>query len=227
MPRRRGRRTPISVGEARTGSRGYSGRSPNSREGLPAQQGLVAPSPSVTTFGAANPGTAQEALIVLGIEARHELLAELAEELSSLAFSDPDAREMARALLDAHAFEGEEDVLFTTPDRAELDKRLARLRQMLRPGDERFLAPETSPALLEQAVRQAISLHDLGRALRGQLRDAERALAAEQSEVSLASLQSLREACNVVQHASQEDEGQDSVTALDNVIARTADIRRR
>jgi DNA primase len=222
MPRRRGRRA-----EARAGSRGYSGRSPNSREGLAPRQNLVPPGPGVTTFGAANPGTAQEALIVLAIDARHELLAELAEELSSLAFSNPDAREMARALLDAHAFEGEEDVLFTTPDSVELDKRRARLRQMLRPGDERFLARETSPALLEEAVRQAIGLHDLARALRGQLRDAERALAAEQSEVSLASLQSLREACNVVHHASQEDEGQDSVTALDNIIARTADIRRR
>jgi DNA primase len=226
-PRRRGRRMPMSVDQARTGSRGHSGPSQKWREGLAPRQGLAPPGPGVTTFGAANPGTAQEALIVLGIDARHELLAELAEELSSLAFSNPDAREMARALLDAYAFEGEEDVLFTTPDSVELDKRRARLRQMLRPGDERFLTPEASPALLEEAVRQAIGLHDLARALRGQLRDAERALAAEQSEVSLASLQSLREACNVVHHASQEDEGQDSVTVLDNIIARTADIRRR
>jgi DNA primase len=225
-PRRPVRRLARPPDRSRGGSRGGQSR-PAWREGITPQQGSHPPGPGVTTFGSANSGAAQEALIVLGIEARRQLLVDLAEELSSLAFSDPDARALARALLDDHAFEGEGGVVPSNRDSDDLGKRRERLRRKLRPGDERFLGPETAPALLEEAIRQAIGLHDLARALRGELRDAERTLAAEQSDASLASLKSLREAYNALHHASREDDGQDSTTALENVMARTADIRRR
>jgi DNA primase len=226
-PRRPARRFQSPADRPRGGSRDQAAARPAWRHGLVPQGGSLPPSPRVTTFGSANPGAAQEALIVLGIEARRELLVEFAEELSSLALSDPDARELARALLDEHAFEGAGDGVPQRPFSGDIDKRRERLRHKLRPGDERFLAPDTATALLEEAIRQAIGLHDLTRALRGELRDAERALAAEQSDVSLASLQSLREAYNVVHHASREEDSPNGPSTLDDVIARTADIRRR
>ena len=127
-----------------------------------------APSPLLArqpAFSGVNLGAAQEALIVLGLDARHDLLATLVEDLSSLAISDPDARALARALLDGHAFEGEEGTVLSGAD---LDALRQRLRRKLRPGDGRFLDTAADPEALEIELRQAIGLHDRSRALRSE-----------------------------------------------------------
>ncbi|SDR47010.1 DNA primase [Rhizobiales bacterium GAS113] len=192
-------------GRSSGGSGSWGG--PESRFRLP-----LAPSPmlaSASTYSGVGSGLAQEALIVLGLDARRDLLVELAEELASLAFSDPDARSLARCLLDDHAFEDEREGTAASPSVPEFEALRTRLRRKLRPGDGRFLQPHHVAAELEAELRQAISLHDLSRALRSELRDAEQALGAEATEANLAWLSDVHGRLALLQHlpASADTQG--------------------
>jgi DNA primase len=230
-------RWPQAGRSYRQGERGFSRerhRPSNDRRSWGGPEGRwqapLAPSPvlaSAPTFSGTSPGLAQEALIVLGLDARRDLLAELAEDLSSLAFSDPDALALARALLDDHAFEAERQGGGPASIATDLDARRARLRRKLRPGDGRFLAPHGVPAELEAELRQAIGLHDRSRALRSELRDAERALGAEATEASLAWLSDVHVRLAALQQmpASSDGEGGGGRT-LEQAIAE-APTRRR
>ena len=135
---------------------------------------------SAPTFSGTSPGVAQEALIVLALDARRDLLDGLTEELSSLAISDPEARELAKLLLHDHALENEPETVGMESRATRIDVLRARLRRKLRPRDDRFLVETCPTAELEAVLRQAIGLHDLSRAVRSELHDAERALAGEE-----------------------------------------------
>jgi DNA primase len=135
---------------------------------------------SAPTFSGTSPGAAQEALIVLALDARRDLLDGLTEELSSLAISDPEARELAKLLLHDHALENEPETVGMESRATRIDALRARLRRKLRPRDDRFLVETCPTAELEAVLRQVIGLHDLSRAVRSELHDAERALAGEE-----------------------------------------------
>ncbi|MBV8765155.1 MAG: DNA primase [Hyphomicrobiales bacterium] len=189
----------------------------------PRPQAPAVASPSLTsapTFSGTNPGAAQEALIVLALDARRDLLHELTEELSSLAIADPPARELAQLLLDEHAFENEADALGAHNRTTRIDALRQRLRRKLRPGDDRFLA-ETFPATeLEAVLRQAMGLHDLSRALRSQLRDAERALGgAEATEAEVAWLADIHSRVAALHQMPAASDSKENERSLDQVLA--------
>ncbi|MFI5015297.1 MAG: DNA primase [Hyphomicrobiales bacterium] len=211
---------PRGAGETRPWGGGPDGR----------WQAPLAPSPglaSAPTFSGVNPGVAQEALIVLALDARRDLLVELAEDLSSLAFSDPDARALARTLLDDHAFEDEREGGAPSSSASELEARRARLRLKLRPGDGRFLAPNCSAAELEAELRQAVGLHDRSRALRNELRDAERALGADSTEASLAWLSDVHARLAALQQMPASSDSQVAGRTLDQSIAESPALHKR
>jgi len=192
-------------------------------------QAPLTPSPVLAgapAFSGASQGVAQEALIVLGLDARRDLLAELAEDFSSLAFTDPDALALARLLLDDHAFEEEREAGAAqsgAPDAAMLRERL---RRKLRPGDGRFLVADSGAAELEAELRQAIGLHDRSRALRSEMRDAERALGAEATEANLAWLHDLHDRLAALQQMPASSDSQRVERTLEQAILE-APTRRR
>jgi DNA primase len=159
-------------------NRGTDRHFPRERQQAPAvaSPGLA----SAPTFSGTSPGAAQEALIVLALDARRDLLDGLTEELSSLAISDPEARELAKLLLHDHALENEPETVGMESRATRIDALRARLRRKLRPRDDRFLVETCPTAELEAVLRQVIGLHDLSRAVRSELHDAERALAGEE-----------------------------------------------
>ena len=229
------RRLPQARGYRQAGQSRYPGRPQGrfeARDGRPwgrpdAQpRAPFAPSPvlaSAPAFTGVNLGAAQEALIVLGLEARRDLLAGLAEDLSSLAFSDPDARSLARALLDGQAFEGEAGTAI--PAGAGIEALRERLRRKLRPGDGRFLDATAEPQALEAELRQAIGLHDRARALHSELRDAQRALGDEPSEASLAWLSDVHDRLSALQQMPASSESKVGERTLAQAIAE-APVRR-
>jgi DNA primase len=226
-PRRGSQRRPYGRGEG-----GLRGASPQAARGgrqwgrFEPQRAPLTPSPvlaSQPTFSGANLGAPQEALIVLGLEAHPDLLATLAEELPTLAFNDPDARALARALLDGHAFDGE---IGGAKSGAELEGLRERLRHKLRPGDGRFLDPAARPELLEAELRQVIAFHDQSRAWRSELRDAERALAADPSEANLAWLADLHDRRAALQQMPASSEAERTGRTLEQAIA-DAPVRKR
>lgn len=180
-----------------------------------ASPGLV----SAPTFSGASPGAAQEALIVLALEARRDLLDGLTEELSSLAIADPEARELAKLLLHDHAFENEPETVGPESRARRIDALRARLRRKLRPGDDRFLAETCPTPELEAALRQVIGLHDLSRALRSQLREAQGALAAEPTESNLAWLSDVVARLAALQQMPASSDMKGDERSLEQVLA--------
>ncbi|MBV9517466.1 MAG: DNA primase [Hyphomicrobiales bacterium] len=189
-------------------------------------QAPAVPSPglaSAPTFSGTTPGAAQEALIVLALEARRELLHELTEELSSLAFADPDARELVQLLLHAHAYveEREREPLTQVSDEeaVKIGRLRERLRRKLRPGDDRFFAKNCATSELEAALRQALGLRDRSRKLRSELRDAQGALAAEPTEANLAWLSDVHARLAALQQMPASSDEQGDERSLEQVLA--------
>jgi DNA primase len=185
-------------------------------------QAPAVPSPglaSAATFSGTHPGAAQEALIVLALDARRDLLHELTEDLSSLAFSDRDARELAHMLLHDHAFENEREGGAARNNAARIAELRATLTRKLRPGDDRFLVQTGAVSDIEAALRQAIGLHDLSRALRSELRDAERALAAEGTEANLAWLSDIHTRLAALQQMPASSDLHGDERSLEQVLA--------
>jgi DNA primase len=174
---------------------------------------------SAPTFSGTSPGVAQEALIVLALDARRDLLHELTEELSRLEFYEPQAKEFARLLLDDHAFENEPQADGTLARARKIETLRARLRRKLRPGDDRFLAETCPTAELEAALRQAIGLHDLSRALRSQLRDAQDALAADPTEANFARLSDVQARLAALQQMPASSDVKGDERSLEQVLA--------
>jgi DNA primase len=94
-----------------------------------------------------------------------------------------------------------------------------RLRRKLRPGDGRFRNADAEPEALEAELRQAIGLHDRSRALRSEMRDAERALGADPTEASLAWLSDVHDRLAALQQMPASSERQSVGRTLEQAIA--------
>ena len=75
---------------------------------------------------------------------------------------------------------------------------------LVRPGDRWVLDPHADPLRLEDALRQAITLHRRARTLHSELRAAERALAEEDNEANLAWLREVQNQLSSVEGAEAD-----------------------
>jgi DNA primase len=114
---------------------------------------------------------------------------------------------MIRSLLLDGAASGEPaDILVmqTRLQRAGLAQAAERLTSLVRPGDSWMLDPHADPLRLEDALRQAITLHRRSRTLHSELRAAERALAEEDNEANLAWLREVQNQLSSVEGAEAD-----------------------
>jgi DNA primase len=138
--------------------------------------------------------TPREAMILCTFLAHPELLHTHTETLADVEFEGRSAQALRRLLLDGAA-SGEPagaTVLEARLARAGLAETAERLRALVRPGDRWILDPHTDSVRLEDALRQAITLHRRARTLHSELRAAERALAEEDNEANLAWLREVQ-----------------------------------
>jgi len=89
-------------------------------------------------------------------------------------------------------------------ERAGLVQAADRLTALVRPGDRWMLDPHADPLRLEDALRQAITLHRRARTLHSELRAAERALAEEDNEANLAWLREVQNQLSSVEGAEAD-----------------------
>ena len=204
-----------------------NGYEPRPGGGAPFQRrprpGDPPPSPRITTkfnplyAGATNSGgtamfRGREAMIVSSLLVHPELLGIEAEDLSELALDDPDAQALRSLLLDQVADSGQPDaeVLESRLRRAGLEEAAVRLASHVRPGDRWALDPHTDPLRLEDALRQAVILHRKAGALNSELRSAERALVADETEANFAWLCDVKARMAVIAGAEADADPSDS-----------------
>ena len=114
---------------------------------------------------------------------------------------------MVRSLLLDGAASGEPaelTVMKARMERAGLTPVAERLTALVRPGDRWMLDPHADPLRLEDALRQAITLHRRARTLHSELRAAERALAEEDNEANLAWLREVQNQLSSVEGAEAD-----------------------
>jgi DNA primase len=174
-----------------------------------AQRGRVTVSPllarsSLFTGGPAE--TPREAMILGALLVHPELLISHAETLADIELLGRTAQNLRRFLLDSAASGEPSDgvVLQTRLERAGLKEPADRLISLVRPGDRWVLEPHADPLRLEDALRQAITLHRRARTLHSELRAAERALAEENNEANLAWLREVQHQLSSVEGAEAD-----------------------
>ena len=136
----------------------------------------------------------REAMIVAVLAAHPELLQDHAEALAALDLAGREARAVRDALL-ACASEGQAavpEVVGARLARAGMADAAERLSARVRPGDRWALDPHADPLRLQDALRQAVTLHRRARTLHSELQAAERALADGESEANLAWLRDVQ-----------------------------------
>ena len=139
-------------------------------------------------------GLFREAMIVAVLLAHPDLLQHHAEALAELDLVHREAHRLRQFLLDwAGGGEATDPLVMDTRlARARLDEAASHLAAIVRPGDRWLLAPNADPVRVEDALRQALTLHRRALALHSELRAAERALAEEDSEANLAWLREVQ-----------------------------------
>ncbi len=186
--RGRGDRSPRRGGHA-----GTRGGSPPGRGQVPlrASSALVR-SPLFAAHGIGE--SPREATILLGLAARPQLLAAFADELAEMDWQGRAARVMCQALLQAVVDEetSPDGVAARLAGRAATEARAA-LGRMVRHADLARIATQDDPEAAARVIRQAFVLHRRARTLHSELRAAEQALAAEQTEANLAWLQDVKD----------------------------------
>lgn len=144
--------------------------------------------------GGAQPLVPREALLVATIVNHPELLEEEAETFAALEFASGELDRLRRAILDIAAHEG-------AADAAALDARLRelgfaalidRLADIARRGRHRFATVQASRRDTLTGWRHTTALHRKASTLNKELKAAERALAEEGSEESLARLKDIQ-----------------------------------
>ena len=179
-------------------ARGGSGRAgAPGRERRAAAPGRLSASPLLARsalFIGGSAETPREAMILCAVLVHPELLHALAETLAELDLESRSAQALRGLLLDGAASGEAPDpaVLQARLERAGLAEAAARLRALVRHGDRWVLDPHADPVRLEDALRQAITLHRRARTLHTELRAAERALAEEDNEANLAWLREVQ-----------------------------------
>lgn len=164
---------------------------------------LLARSPLFTGGTAESP---REAMILCTFLAHPELLQHHAETLAELELEGRGAQSLRRLLLDGAA-SGEApdpDVMQGRLERAGLVPVAERLTALVRPGDRWMQDRHADSLRLEDALRQAITLHRRARTLHSELRAAERALAEEDNEANLAWLREVQNQLSSVEGAEAD-----------------------
>ena len=129
-----------------------------------------------------------------------------AETLAELEFEGKASQIFRRLLLDGAASGEPADpsVMQARLERAGLAQAAERLMALVRPGDRWMLDPHADSLRLEDALRQAITLHRRARTLHSELRAAERALAEEDNEANLAWLREVQNQLSSVEGAEAD-----------------------
>jgi DNA primase len=138
--------------------------------------------------------------------AHPELIQNHVETLADLEL-EGRATQMVRSLLLDGAASGEpadQTVMMARLERAALTAEADRLTALVRPGDRWMLDTHADPLRLEDALRQAITLHRRARTLHSELRAAERALAEEDNEANLAWLREVQNQLSSVEGAEAD-----------------------
>ncbi|MBM6592435.1 DNA primase [Microvirga pudoricolor] len=188
------------------GRRDWRGPTPTVPSARLSVSPLLARSALFTGGGADSP---REAMI-LGTFLRHpELLHDHAETLAELEFEGRGSQMLCRMLLDGAA-SGDPagvEVMQARVERAGLTEITDRMMSVVRPGDRWMLDPHADLLRLEDALRQAITLHRRSRTLHSELRAAERALAEEDNEANLAWLREVQTQLSSVEGAEADPDG--------------------
>ncbi len=164
---------------------------------------LLARSPLFTGGSVESP---REAMILSTFLIHPELLQNHAETLAGLEL-EGRASQMVRNLLLDGAASGEPadiSVMNARLERAGLAPAAERLMALVRPGDRWMLDPHADSLRLEDALRQAITLHRRARTLHSELRAAERALAEEDNEANLAWMREVQNQLSSVEGAEAD-----------------------
>jgi len=125
---------------------------------------------------------------ILGAFATHPTLLEAqAETLAELDFGSPEAMAVQRCLVDCAARHEDlsPEVIAARLERSGLHRAVESLYERIVPGLRWIGDPLADPMRVEDALRQAITLHRRARTLHTELRAAERALADDDSEANL------------------------------------------
>ncbi|MBF9234283.1 DNA primase [Microvirga alba] len=155
----------------------------------------------------------REAMILCAFLAHPELLQNHAETLAELEVEGRGPQALRSLLLDGAASGEPADlaVMQVRLERGGLLPVADKLTALVRPGDRWMLDPHADPMRLEDALRQAITLHRRARTLHSELRAAERALAEEDNEANLAWLREVQNQLSSVEGAEAD---------LDNNVVR-------
>jgi DNA primase len=145
-------------------------------------------------------------MILCTFLAHPELLQDHAETLADLELERRSTQMVRNLLLDGAASGEPADltVMRARLERAGLTAEADRLTVLVRPGDRWMLDPHADPLRLEDALRQAITLHRRARTLHSELRAAERALAEDDNEGNLAWLREVQNQLSSVEGAEAD-----------------------
>ncbi|HST94921.1 MAG TPA: DNA primase [Microvirga sp.] len=199
-PDSRGGRFHRRGGGQRHDRKGFAPTSPGARLSV---SPLLARSPLFTGTTA---GTPREAMILCTLLVHPELLHDHAETLAELEIDGRASQVLRSLLLDGAAAGHPADVsvMQARLERAGLVQAAERLMALVRPGDRWMLDPHADSLRLEDALRQAITLHRRARTLHSELRAAERALAEEDNEANLAWLREVQNQLSSVEGAEAD-----------------------
>jgi len=156
---------------------------------------------------AGNTGESPREGMILGTFLIHpELVQNHVETLADLELEGRSTQMVRSLLLDGAASGEPADpaVMKARLERAGLTPAADRLMALVRPGDRWMLDPHADPLRLEDALRQAITLHRRARTLHSELRAAERALAEEDNEANLAWLREVQNQLSSVEGAEAD-----------------------
>ena len=148
----------------------------------------------------------REAMILSTFLIHPELVQNHVETLADLELEGRSTQMVRSLLLDGAASGEPADpaVMKARLERAGLTPAADRLTGLVRPGDRWMLDPHADPLRLEDALRQAITLHRRARTLHSELRAAERALAEEDNEANLAWLREVQNQLSSVEGAEAD-----------------------
>lgn len=189
--------------QERGGKRDFRGPSPTTPSSRLSVSPLLARNALFTGGSTESP---REAMILGTFLVHPALLHNQAEILADIEL-EGRAAQMIRGLLLDGAASGESadtTVMQARLERAGLADAADRMIALVRPGDRWMLDPHADSLRLEDALRQAITLHRRARTLHSELRAAERALAEEDNEANLAWLREVQNQLSSVEGAEAD-----------------------
>ena len=193
--------------QGKGGRRDFRSPSPTTPSTHQSVSPMLARSPLFTGGSAESP---REAMILCTFLTHPEILQDHAEILAGLELEHRPSQMVRNLLLDGAASGEPVDMAVVNArlERAGLMPAAERLMGLVRPGDRWMLDPHADSLRLEDALRQAITLHRRARTLHSELRAAERALAEGDSEANLAWLREVKNQLSSVEGAEADlDDG--------------------